>query len=86
MILWIMVVAQLIVWAWFSIQGGKLADKCFLIFTVGMLLGQIAAGIESYQMHAERSLVIQIYFFGFTLFGGIQRFRKMRNNKIINNK
>ncbi len=52
--------------------------KKFLIFTVGMPLGQLASCIEGYQMEAWRTLVAQLYFFVFTAFGGIQRFRQMR--------
>jgi hypothetical protein len=44
MTLWLMVIAQMLVWGWFSFKGGKLSDKKFLVFTVGMLLGQLAAG------------------------------------------
>lgn len=79
MILWIMVIAQLVVWAWFSLRGGKLSDRKFLIFTAGMLLGQLGAGIETYQSHAWRAFIVQIYFFLFTAIGGLQRFRQMKN-------
>lgn len=78
MVLWIMVCAQLAVWGWFSYCGGKLSDKKFLVFTIGMLLGQLGAGIETYQTGATRALVVQMYFFVFTAFGGIQRYRQMR--------
>ncbi len=78
MALWTMVILQMAAWAWFSWNGGKLDDKKFLIFTVGMLLGQLASCIEGYQMEAWRTLVAQLYFFISTAFGGIQRFRQMR--------
>ncbi|MFZ3020209.1 MAG: hypothetical protein WA051_01665 [Minisyncoccia bacterium] len=78
MTLWLMVGAQLAAWGWFSFKGGKLSDKKFLFFTIGMLLGQIGAGIENYQTHSWRSFTIQVYFFIFTAFGGIQRWRQMR--------
>jgi hypothetical protein len=78
MILWIMVSAQLIAWGWFSYHGGKLSDNKFLIFTTGMLVGQLAAGIETYHTEAWRAFVVQIYFFVFTAFGGIQRWKQMR--------
>jgi hypothetical protein len=67
--------------AWFSVKGGELCHKKFLIFTGGMLLGQIGAGIETYQHEAWRALIVQGYFFVFTAFGGIQRFRKMRRSR-----
>lgn len=74
-----MVFAQMIVWGWFSFKGGKLSDRVFLVFTLGMLLGQLAAGIETYQLAAWRAFVIQVYFFLFTALGGVQRIRQMRN-------
>ena len=81
MVLWIMVFAQMAAWAWFSYKGGKVEDKKFLYFTGAMLLGQLASCIEAYQTAAWRTLVAQIYFFAFTAFGGIQRFRQMRKTK-----
>ncbi len=78
MTLWIMVAAQLVVWAWFSIKGGKMSDKQFIVFTAGMLLGQLGAGIETFYAHAPRAFVVQVYFFIFTAVGGIQRFRHMQ--------
>jgi len=78
MILWIMVGAQLLAWGWFSYRGGKLSDKKFLIFTVGMLVGQLGAGIETWHTEAWRAFIVQVYFFAFTAFGGIQRWRQMR--------
>jgi hypothetical protein len=82
-ILWAMIFAQLGVYAWFSVKGGELSHKKFLIFTVGMLLGQIGAGVETYQHAAWRALIVQGYFFVLTAFGGIQRFRKMRREQAL---
>jgi hypothetical protein len=72
-----MVIAQMIVWGWFSFNGGKLSDRAFLVFTFGMLLGQLGAGVETYHLAAWRAFVIQVYFFLFTALGGIQRVRQM---------
>lgn len=82
MVLWLMTAAQLIAWGWFSIKGGKLGDRMFLAFTVGMLLGQLAVGIESYYSHGWRAFVVQAYFFVFTAVGGIQRLRQMRKKEV----
>ena len=79
MLLWMMVVCQMIVWAWFSAKGGKLSDKEFLIFTVGMMTGMLAAGIETYYLASWRAFTVQVYFFIFTAVGGIQRLRQMRS-------
>ncbi|PJE51127.1 MAG: hypothetical protein COV29_02535 [Candidatus Yanofskybacteria bacterium CG10_big_fil_rev_8_21_14_0_10_36_16] len=78
MILWVMISTQLIAWGWFSYCGGKLSDKKFIIFTIGMLIGQLGTGIETYYAEAWRAFVVQGYFFVFTAFGGIQRWRKMK--------
>jgi hypothetical protein len=79
-ILWAMIGAQILAWGYFSWKGGRLSDKHFLIFTAGMLLGQLASVIETYFSGATRTFVVQIYFFLFTVFGGIQRFREMRKS------
>jgi hypothetical protein len=81
MLLWLAVSAQMIAWAWFSWRGGKLSDSEFLFFTAGMLLGQLGAAIETYETGAWRAFVVQLYFFAFTLFGGVQRFRRLRSIK-----
>jgi hypothetical protein len=75
---WIMILCQLIVWAWFSSKGGQLADKQFLVFTGGMLLGMIASSVETYYSGAWGTFVIQVYFFAFTAMGGIRRLRSMQ--------
>ncbi len=81
MLLWTMVGAQLVAWGWFSSKGGQLPDKKFLIFTIGMLLGQFGAGIETYQLQSWRAFTVQVYFFLFTAFGGIQRYRQMKGKQ-----
>jgi len=81
MILWLMVGAQLVAWGWFSFKGGQLSDKKFLLFTIGMLLGQFGAGIETYQSHSWRAFTVQVYFFTFTAFGGYQRYRQMKGKQ-----
>ncbi len=72
-VLYSMIAAQLLVWGWFSWKGGNLPKDEFLIFTVGMLLGQLGAGIETFRAKAWGTFVIQVYFFIFTAIGGIQR-------------
>lgn len=80
MLLWAMVIAQMLAWGWFSLRGGKLSDKKFLVFTLGMLIGQVGAGIDSYHQAAWKAFIVQVYFFIFTAVGGIQRIRHMRRN------
>jgi hypothetical protein len=81
MLLWVMVSVQMLAWLWFSFKGGKLSDKMFLVFSVGMLIGQLGAGIETYQMAAWRAFCVQVYFFVFTALGAVQRIRQMRKTK-----
>lgn len=73
-ILYVMIVIQLIVWGWFSIRGGRLGDTEFFIFTIGMLIGQIGAGVETFISKSWGTFTVQVYFFCFTLYGGIVRF------------
>lgn len=77
-ILWIMIGFQLIAWGWFSVKGGKLSDKQFLVFTVGMLAGQTGAGIETYMTGAWGAFVVQVYFFFFTALAGYKRWRLVK--------
>jgi len=72
---------QMAAWMWFSAKGGKLADRPFLIFTAGMLMGQLGAGIETFWLKAWGAFAVQTFFFAFTAFGGVQRYRMMQRNK-----
>lgn len=77
-VLYAMMACQLIAWGWFSAKGGKVSDRGFLRFTVGMLLGQLGAGVETFQLHAWGAFVIQAYFFIFTAYGGYKRWHQMK--------
>jgi hypothetical protein len=81
MILWILVGVQLVAWGWFMYKGGMLSDKKFILYTLGMLLGQLATGVETYQQQSWRAFTTQAYFLTFTIFGGIQRYRQMKKNR-----
>lgn len=74
-VLWTMIGCQLVVWGWFSVKGGELPDRHFYIFTAGMMLGQIGAGIETFKTKAWGTFVIQVYFLFFTLLAGLNRYR-----------
>ena len=76
-VLYAMIAFQLVGWAWFSSQGGILPDKEFLVFSVMMLSGQLAAGIETFVMKAWGTCAIQVWFFGFTTWGAIVRLLQM---------
>lgn len=76
-ILYLMVACQMIAWGWFSKRGGELSDKQFFLFTAGMLIGQLGAGIDTWGT-SWPTFYVQVYFFFFTAFGGIQRWRKRK--------
>lgn len=76
-VLYAMIACQLVAWAWFSSQGGQIQDKQFLVFTAMMLLGQLGAGIETFILRAWGAFAVQVWFFGFTAYGGIVRFVNM---------
>lgn len=80
MLLWAMVIAQMLAWGWFSLKAGNLSHKKFFVFTLGMLIGQLGAGIDAYHQVAWKAFVVQVYFFIFTTVGGIRRFRQMRRS------
>ncbi len=77
-VLYLMIGLQLVAWGWFSWKGGKLSDKQFIVFTIGMLSGQIGAGIETFYDNAWGTFVVQVYFFVFTAFAGIKRYKSMK--------
>jgi len=72
--LYIMVITQMLAWAYFSYKGGQLNDKQFYIFTFCMLIGQTGASIETFLSQSWATFSVQIFFFLFTAFGGIKRY------------
>ena len=75
--LWLLMSCQMAAWAWFQSKGGQLADQPYFIFCGMLLLGLIGAGIECIMGKAWGTLVVQIYFFVFTAYGGIVRYLSM---------
>ncbi|MBT4209436.1 MAG: hypothetical protein HOE19_00735 [Candidatus Komeilibacteria bacterium] len=65
---------QLIAWGWHQWQGGQLSAQHYYIFCVGMLCGQLGAGIECWHKKSWGTFVVQCYFFVWTAIGGIQRY------------
>lgn len=80
-VIWTMIFCQMLSWGWFTLKGGKVGDQQFLIFTVGMMLGQIAAGVDTYQKNAWAGFAIQVFFFIFTAVGGIRRLHQMQQSE-----
>lgn len=64
----------MISWGYFSFKGGQLTNKAFFLFTAGMMLGQLGAGIETYQTGSWGAFTIQVYFFCFTSIAGVKRY------------
>jgi len=79
--MWGMIFCQMLAWGWFTYKGGKLGDWQYLIFTVGMMLGQIAAGLEAHQKSAWVGFTIQVFFVISTAFGGFNRLRQMQKSE-----
>lgn len=77
LILYVMIGCQMVAWAWFFSNGGQLSDKHFLVFSGAMLLGQGATATEGFMTRAWGVLAGQVWFFVFTLYGGIVRLMSM---------
>jgi hypothetical protein len=75
LVLWTMMAAQMGAWAWFSYYGGKLSDYHFLLFSALMMTGQVGAALECAILRAWGTLGVQLYFFAFTGWGAIVRYR-----------
>lgn len=77
LVIYTLIACQLAAWGWFSWNAGELSDGRFLVFTFGMLLGQSAAAVETFRQRSWGTFVVQVYFFVFTLYGGLLRFLQM---------
>jgi hypothetical protein len=80
-IVWLAVSLQIVAWFYFSYKGGELTNKKFYLFTFGMMIGQLAAGVETYLATAWGTFAVQVFFFLSTGYAGIQRYRKVKKNK-----
>ena len=80
-VLYTLIAAQMAAWAIFSAKGGKLSDKGFIFFSLGMMIGQLGAGIETFVLKAWGAFTVQMYFFAFTAYGGVKRLNHMKNNQ-----
>lgn len=78
-LLYAMMACQMAVWVFFSAKGGNLTDRAFLVFTAGMMMGQLGAGVETFWLRAWGAFAVQVFFFAFTAFGGVHRYRAMRS-------
>lgn len=74
LIIWILIISQMAAWLYLMYNGGKTNDKEYVIFSIGMLLGQAGASIDCIKQKAWPTLAVQIFFFITTIFGLLQRF------------
>ena len=81
-IAWSLMAIQMIAWAWLQRNGGTLPDRKYLIFCPLFMLGQVGASIECVNHRAWGTLVVQAYFFAWTAYGGIVRYRTMRRSMV----
>ena len=65
-------------WAWMQYHKGELDGKHYLWFCAMMMGGQIGGSIDCYVKGNLYMVFVQIYFFAFTLWGAIQRYREMK--------
>ncbi|MDD5749586.1 MAG: hypothetical protein PHO91_02240 [Patescibacteria group bacterium] len=77
-ILYLMMATQMVAWAWMQSKGGKLSDHRYIAFCAMMMVGQTGASLECIFNQAWGTLVVQIYFFLFTAYGGYKRYQQMR--------
>jgi hypothetical protein len=63
---------QFIAWGWYQWQGGQLSAQHYYIFCIGMLCGQVGAGIECWRNKSWGTFLAQCYFSVWTVIGGIQ--------------
>jgi len=73
--LWVMVSCQMIAWLYLMHRGEKITKKGYLIFTVGMMLGQLGAGIDCFIHLSWPTFAVQAFFFLATLYGALRRFK-----------
>ena len=73
LILWGLIGCSMVAWAWASLRGGKLDDRQYLLFSAGLMVGQLSGAAEALLSGAYGTAVSQLHFFAFTLIGVGQR-------------
>lgn len=77
-VLWIAQAVQLVAWTWFCRKGGNLPDRQYLVFSAGLMAGQLACVSESAIAGVWGPVVSQSYFFLTTGLGAYKRYQSMR--------
>jgi hypothetical protein len=73
LILWALIGCSMLAWAWSSLRAGRLDDRQFVVFSIGLVLGQLAGAVEAFLSGAYGTCVSQLYFCAFTLLGAFHR-------------
>lgn len=77
-VLWIAQAVQLVAWTWFCRKGGNLPDRQYLVFSAGLMAGQLACVTETALTATWGPVVTQGYFFLTTALGAYKRYQSMR--------
>lgn len=82
-IAWTLMAIQMVAWAWMQRNGGSLPDRKYFVFCPLFMLGQIGASIEclASPSPAWGTFVVQVYFFAWTAYGAVVRYRMMRRSE-----
>ncbi len=72
-----MIVLQFMGYSYLMNRDEKVSNGGYIFFTIGMFLGQIAVGINSYLAFPPQwsTVIVQVFFFGATLYGALKKFK-----------
>lgn len=76
-VVWVMLAMQMIAWGWIQSNGGQLHDREYILFCIGMMIGQIGGTIECLAGKAWGTMILQVYFLIWTAIGMLVRVQKM---------
>jgi hypothetical protein len=77
LVLWSMMATQMAAWAWNQFAGGQLNSHQYLLFCLMFMVGQTGAAIECLKKKATGTMVVQVFFFVFSLVGVLARLHQM---------
>ena len=72
-VLWSSIACSMVAWAWSCLKGGRLSDREFLMFSVGLMAGQAAVSVEAFLVGSYGTAISQCYFLLFTIWGAARR-------------
>ena len=74
--IWGLLLYQMLAYLYMMLKGGKMTDRQYLFFLLGMFAGTSGAAIESFFQGAWGTACAQLYFFSANFVGLYQRFKK----------